>query len=482
MIKCPKCTIGRKPTSASEMQHWLQAQYLGREHLPASRCGRPFALDDNRQISYTSENHNPCCNCYFEDRRDFDTDCCLYCKSRHQTMLQLVTDLDPFIHQGAFSEALSKLKSTRVATAFNAMCKRIAANLLLASDTAAPEDFEVLISDGKLDASPWSPSLHLHIPPGSWCVSTVTPEAAAALQTLNVKCLDLQGNSRLDKLPVKELCDITSLVKLECANCLQLLSIPLEVAALGGTDTMLFLREYARDGAYNEALSLFLVGGGENGKTSLLHALMNETGNSAQSIGIDTRTVGMDMAVWKTKDTAGRDLELQTKDVGGQDLYMHLHELFVLPRGIYLLVWRADCAAEKTRKEATAWLNLLQARVPGVTVLVVVTHADCVSTEILQQQSALVKDAFEKWVAKQANARAVPVVRVLNGGESYPVNCLAGDGILELRSALLCAAEKTRGFREPLPATWLNLRNKLDEMRKTTKYVAQWAGKSLHCS
>ena len=95
---------------------------------------------------------------------------------------------------------------------------------------ATPKDFQALISDGKIDASPSSTSAtdHLHIPPGSWCVSTVTPEAAVALQTLNVRCLDLQGNPRLDKLPVKELCDITSLVKLECADCLQLLSLPLE--------------------------------------------------------------------------------------------------------------------------------------------------------------------------------------------------------------------------------------------------------------
>jgi len=253
-----------------------------------------------------------------------------------------------------------------------------------------------------------------------------------------------------------------------------LLSLPLEVAELGGADSMLFLREYVQDGANNEALALFLVGGGENGKTSVRYALMNETGNSALPIGKDTRTVGMDTEVWQTKDTVGRDLELHIKDVGGQDLYMHLHELFVLPRGVYLLVWRADSDAGKTRKETTTWLNLLQARVPGVTVLAVVTHVDRVSADTLQQQCALVKEAFEKWGAKQANSQNAPeiaVVRVLNSGESYPVNCLAGHGIMELRSALLHAAEKTRGFREPLPKTCLALRRKLVKLRKTTKYM-----------
>ena len=344
--------------------------------------------------------------------------------------------------------------------------------------TGSAEDFQRLVrDDGTFDASSVSEitrNENDNIAHALCALRTVTAHAAAMLQSSGITCLDLRSHPRLVTLPVHELCMIAGLTRLECADCPQLLSLPLEVAALGGADTVLFLREYVRDGAHNETLALFLVGGGENGKTSVLRALMNETGNSAQSIGIDVRTVGMDEGVWKTQDSEGRALELQTKDVGGQDLYMHLHELFVLPRGVYVFVWRADRAAEKTRQEVTAWLNLLQARVPGVAVLAVVTHADCVSAHVLQQQSALVKDVFAKWEAKQENAQnahAVPVVRVRNHGESYAVDCRTGEGIPELRGALLCAAEETRGFREPLPRTWIDLRQKLGEMKKTTKYM-----------
>ena len=344
--------------------------------------------------------------------------------------------------------------------------------------TGSAKDFKRLVRKGTFDAS-WTKSEitkgeNNNIAYALCALRTVTAHAAAMLLSSGITCLDLRSHSHLVTLPAQDLCKIAGLTRLECADCPQLLSPPPEIGELGGAESMNFLRECDKNGAYNKTLALFLVGGGENGKTSVLRALMSKTGNSAQSIGIDFRTVGMDEDMWETTDSAGRALELQTKDVGGQDLYMHLHELFVLSRGLYLFVWRADRALEKTRQEVTAWLNLLQARVPGVAVLAVVTHADCVSADVLQQQSALVKDAFEKWQAKQQNAQkahAVPVVRVLNHGKSYAVDCQTGEGIPELRSALLCAAEETRGFREPLPRTWIDLRQKLGEMKKTTKYM-----------
>jgi len=50
--------------------------------------------------------------------------------------------------------------------------------------------------------------------------------------------------------------------RLEYADSFQLLSLPLEVAALGGEDTVLFLCKFAWHGSYNDAAALFLVGGG----------------------------------------------------------------------------------------------------------------------------------------------------------------------------------------------------------------------------
>ena len=84
---------------------------------------------------------------------------------------------------------------------------------------------------------------------------------------------------------------------------------------------MLFLRACEKDSGVNTDLALFLVGDGEAGKTSVMKALMNDKGNTAEHIGKDTRTVGMDMHDWKTKDTQGADLTLKIKDVGKARLH-----------------------------------------------------------------------------------------------------------------------------------------------------------------
>merc|ERR1719199_1870930 len=228
-------------------------------------------------------------------------------------------------------------------------------------------------------------------------------------------------------------------------------------------------------GQVNDSLALFFVGSGECGKTSVKHALVNEEANVAPAIGKDTRTVGMDMQEGLTKDKAGRVLIFKIKDVGGQDIYIHLHELFLLNRAVYVFLWRADHDIVKVRQDVTVWLNLLQSSVPGVAVLPVVTHIDCVSASDLEQQCSNVKAAMRKWMEKQEklkNAREVPLVRVLNGADSFCVNCLTGEGIAQLRTAVLEAAETTRGFREPLPKSWVQVREQVREMAKTQRYMS----------
>ena len=95
----------------------------------------------------------------------------------------------------------------------------------------------------------------------------ITKEAAAALSSIGIQCLNVQSNPRLVKLPVKELCDIPSLLKLECTGCPRLESPPMEVAEQGATLSMDFLRDCVNNGTLNESLALFLVGGGECGLT-----------------------------------------------------------------------------------------------------------------------------------------------------------------------------------------------------------------------
>ena len=330
-----------------------------------------------------------------------------------------------------------------------------------------------------LDASPASED-PLHSIPVALCARTVTKHAAEMLQSSGIKCLDLRSNPRLGTLPVEDLCRIVSLARLECAGCVNVASPPMEVADNGGADVMEFLRECCEDGALNEDMVLFFLGAGESGKTSLKDGLMNKGGkDKAAPIGVDTRTVGMDVLTWHTTDLDGNPLEIKMGDAGGQDVYLSVHELFVLDRAAYIYAWRpregSGDGMQNKCEDVITWLNLLQSRVPGVSVIPVVTHIDCVSSSTLEEQCAIIMNAFQGWVSKQTRSQKsddMRVVRVLNGGNSFRVNCLRGDGIAELRSAVLQEVARTKGYHEPLPTKWINLRRKVRE--RATQNFMTW--------
>ena len=225
-------------------------------------------------------------------------------------MTKLTHKLEPLFQKGHFPEAIealkvgaNELKTWPLYEDAKLVLDKIQANILLSSKTATPQDFEPLISRGLLNASPASENEGIQIPPGL-LVSTVVKEAAEALASTGIQCLDVRSNSRLCKLPVEALCKIPGLRELECADCLLLESPPPELAKEGGASAMTFVRECVKQGQVNESLSLFFVGGGECGKTSIKRALVNEESNIAPPIDTDTRTVGMDLEDWSTKDNA----------------------------------------------------------------------------------------------------------------------------------------------------------------------------------
>ena len=313
--------------------------------------------------------------------------------------------------------------------------------------------------------------------PRELCARVVTRHAAGLLQACGVERLVLSSNPCLETLPLQALCDVASLTELMCTGCPSLFAPPMEVAEQGGNETMKFLRDCSQDGVFNESLGLFLIGDGEAGKTSVLQALMNEAGNVAGHIGKDTRTVGMDMKDWETKDGHGHPLILKSADAGGQQVYEKGHELFVVDRAVYLYLWRADADFEQVREAVVRWLNLLQSCVPGVAVLPVVTHIDCVSPpETLERARNTVQKVFKDWVQSQQNLQAKSpsslVVRIIDDGMSMPVNCLTGEGVKELRTRVLEVAETTRGFREPLPRALVELREKVRELGRKEPFIS----------
>ena len=146
-----------------------------------------------------------------------------------------------------------------------------------------------VIRGGKLDLS--KSFLEPDVPT-RFFPDAISPHAAIALRDSGITCLDVRSNPYLLQLPLKELCDISTLQRLECAGCLRLYAPPSEVVEDGGAEVMSFLRACIKDGALNDSLALVFLGDGETGKTSTTRALMNMEGNTAGKIAKDTRTVG----------------------------------------------------------------------------------------------------------------------------------------------------------------------------------------------
>eukprot|EP00961_Rhodomonas_salina_P042811 575673-Rhodomonas_salina.1 len=212
------------------------------------------------------------------------------------------------------------------------------------------------------------------------------------------------------------------------------------------------------------------IGDGESGKTSTINALMSEQDVSGR-IHEDTRTVGIEIKRWTPRLPAGRELTFQVMDLAGQAVYSTSHQFFLVRRAIYALVWRAregssgaaGSAMQLLKRMVTHWMDSLQLRVPGATFLCVVTHIDCVASEgELRLQTEYVRRVV---VAKQRDLEAasgsnsVLPLRVLNGGESFRVNCLHGHGVPELRASLIDITLRLPWYGEQIPASYLQLRS-----------------------
>ena len=127
----------------------------------------------------------------------------------------------------------------------------------------------------------------------------------------NLQQLDLSKNPVLKSLPLQAIAEMPSVRELACSSCPNLWSPPQEIAAQGGKECMDFVRVFLKDGAVNTRMTLFLLGDGEAGKTSLFRALKSSN-NVAPWIREDMRTVGIDTEDWRPQAGEGRFLSRAT--------------------------------------------------------------------------------------------------------------------------------------------------------------------------
>jgi GTPase SAR1 family protein/tetratricopeptide (TPR) repeat protein len=283
--------------------------------------------------------------------------------------------------------------------------------------------------------------------------------------------LNFSNNPSLMKLPLAEIVNKPSIKELLCLDCPNLWSPPHEIAIQGGAATMDFVREVFHDGGFNLEMTLFLLGDGEAGKTSVFKSLKSHF-NAAECIKEDLRTVGIELESWQVQPTnGGPPMHFRVCDLAGQAVYEATHQFFLQQRAVYILVWRAvpliDCRRNILFDRVRHWMDSLQIRVPGARLLLVVTHIDKVDAAMLNTLCSGVKDTVRQRLAQLKEiANLGRLLKVFDDGESLRVNCLLGEGIATLREQLISFTQSMPWFQEKLPKSFISVRDSVSNIVK----------------
>jgi hypothetical protein len=312
--------------------------------------------------------------------------------------------------------------------------------------------------------------------------------------------LKLDNNS-LEKLPIVELISNPALGCLDCNGNKKLSCPPPEIVNQGGKAVVHYLRLASPQagGVVTRHVELFMVGNGESGKTSVLAMLKN---GKAERIHEDQRTVGINLMDLDLSEE-GDGLVFRTKDLAGQSVYALSNQFFLVARAIYVLVWRivaggrrgegheghsgevggerdsadGESARELVKEMVSTWLDNLQVRVPGASVLVVVTHVDVATAEEIDEQCRVVQATVQRKVSESREdekVTGIPSLSVWDAGSSLRVNCLEGTGAEELKRALIHKAHELPYWKEIIPGAFALLKVKIEELNLVNREHKPW--------
>ncbi|MGF1519117.1 MAG: COR domain-containing protein [Nodosilinea sp.] len=185
----------------------------------------------------------------------------------------------------------------------------------------------------------------------------------------------------------------------------------------------------------NEA-KLILVGFGKVGKTSLANRFIHKTFDPNSQ-----KTEGIQITQWPIILNDFEDVKLHVWDFGGQEIMHSTHQFFLTERSLYLLVLNGRQGHEDA--DAEYWLELIQSFGGDSPVIIVLNkikeHPFDVNRGALQQK--------------------FPNIR-----EFIATDCETGQGIDHLRAAIERETDALEHLRDPFPASWVAIKDKLSEM------------------
>lgn len=182
---------------------------------------------------------------------------------------------------------------------------------------------------------------------------------------------------------------------------------------------------------------LLIVGEADVGKTSLINRLVYNIYNPNENI-----TKGISIVPWEIAVSSAR-VKINIWDFGGQEIMHATHQFFLTKRSIYALVLDSRRGEHESRLEY--WLKLIRSFGGDSPILVICNKAD-------QSQVDLDWTGLNRKYGIYAYARAV--------------SCKTGQGIDEIKKFLAEVITKLKHINDPLPANWIVVKSKLQNMKE----------------
>jgi GTPase SAR1 family protein len=199
--------------------------------------------------------------------------------------------------------------------------------------------------------------------------------------------LDLRDNPGLADLCM-ELLQLEKLTTLRLGDevergrrhCSPMKNPPQEVCSKGLEAIKSFLRDSLQGTTPNMQVKVLLLGLGEAGKTSFANAIVE---GRARPMGKEARTEGIEQRSMEVSTAMGK-AQLLIYDFAGQKDYYITHHLFLTGRALYMLVFdlhKYERTDESFQRLVMDWVRSIQARCPGIKLMLVGTHADMIEGE-----------------------------------------------------------------------------------------------------
>jgi internalin A len=191
-------------------------------------------------------------------------------------------------------------------------------------------------------------------------------------------------------------------------------------------------------------VKVLLVGEGDVGKTSLLNRLVHNTFNPAE-----TKTPGINIRKQWRLPQGDPSLRLNLWDFGGQRVMHSSHQFFLTKRSLYLLV--IDNRKNEQQNRVEYWLKLIETYGGDSPVIII---GNCTDEHPLQVKERTLRKKYPQ------------IKKVI------PTSCQNGTGIDNLCRAIATQINNIPHIRDPIPTTWLDIKNQLEEMQSGYDFIS----------